>query len=98
MLTYLKWIYWKIYYLFRPCPKELLPLLIQGERTRPPWWRFKPYMWHNDEGNQWEIYFTEERDYTQVQDIRVTAHIGLDTGKIIGLTIWDENLKEKSNG
>ena len=94
--TYLRWLGWMLYYLPRRRPKELGPWLIRAERTRPPWWKFKPNVWHNDHGRQWEVYFKDDMDFCRIQTMQVDAHISQETGEIVGLTIYDETLRPQA--
>ena len=93
-MRYLTWLMWTFAYLFRPKPTELVAYLTRSERTRPPWWKFKPSLYHNDAGKQWEIWFDNESCYSQTSVISVTAHVGMESGEIVGFTIWDETLKK----
>ncbi len=93
MLKYLKWLGWVLYYIPQPRLKDLGTYITRMLRMRPPWWKFKPCMWHNDDGKQWEIYFEEEQSFTQQENLRIDVHRGFETNRIVGLTIWDEKLK-----
>jgi hypothetical protein len=94
-MKYIKWFFWKIWYLFIPESRDLLTYLIKLDRIRSPWWKFKPSMYHNDDGKEWEIWFEHEQGYTEKRTIQVEAVIGMDTGNIVGITIFDEVLKKK---
>ncbi len=99
MTKLLRWIFWNIAYMFRRRPKEFAAFLLWGSRC---YWqrKFRPYLWHNDDGSQWQVYFTEERDYVQLDNLSCDLHIGMETGDIVGLTIHDENLiriKQETN-
>lgn len=92
-MKYIKWGFWTLIYLFRPIPQELGSYLQKGERTRAPWWRFKPCIYHNDDGKQWEIWLEHEQGYVEKKTIPVEVCIGMDSGRIVGITIFDETLK-----
>jgi len=64
----------------------------------PPWWKFRPYCHHNEYGKQWEVWFDNETTYTESRTIRVQAHIGMDSGRIVGLTIYDGALSSPGPG
>lgn len=93
---YARWAFWSAWYLFHRTPNELGAWLVRSERTRPPWWTFKPTVWHNDHGRQWEVYFKDDPDYCRIQTMQVDAHISRDTGEIVGLTIYDETLRPQA--
>ena len=42
------------------------------------------------------MYFSDEYDYTERRTITVEAHIGRDSGHIVGLNIFDETLKKET--
>lgn len=89
----MRWLFWRVVYLFRPQPKELLPYLLRGERLRPPWWKFEPYVWHNPDGMMWHVYLADERSYTRPdQTLRVELHIGEESGRVVGFNVFDESL------
>jgi hypothetical protein len=89
----LKWACWKVAYLFRPEPETLFQWVLKATRTRAPWWKFEPYIWHNKDGRQWHITFTDERNHTQEGTLKCRIHVGIESGNIVGLTIYDETLK-----
>jgi len=91
-----KWFFWTLAYLVRPRPRDLDGLIRKGIRTRKPWWTFKAHLFHNADGRQWQIYLTDEQSYTRRGGIEADLHIGMDTGDIVGLTIWDGTLVPKS--
>ena len=93
MIKYIKWGFWTLIYFFRPVTKEFGNYLKMGERTRPPWWKFKPNLWYNKDGKEWEIFFTEEQSHVEHRIIQVEARIGMETGNITGLIIYDNVLK-----
>lgn len=93
MLKYIKWLLWVLFYSVQPSPKDLMAYITRGLRIRPPWWTFKPCIWHNDAGRQWEIHFEEEQSFVQAETLKIDVHRGFDTNRIVGLTIWDEKLK-----
>ncbi len=104
MIKFIVWLWWKVVYFLRPFPKDAnLPLaeiesyITMAHRTRWPWWKFKPIVWHNDDGNGWEIYFSDEGDYSECRTLKVDCCIGRDTGKIVGLYIPDKELEPKQD-
>ena len=96
VIKLIPWAFWNVVYLIKREPKSLDQLILKIQRTRYPFWKFKPYMYHNDAGKQWEIYFENDADHVRTMTIPVEAHIGRESGKIIGITIWDETLKNES--
>ncbi len=93
MLKFTVWVFWKMYYLFRFRPSHLEAYLQRGLRTRWPWKKFRPAVWHNDEGKEWHVYFTDEVSYIKTRDIRVDCQIGMVSGNIVGFDVWDETLR-----
>lgn len=93
-MKYIKWVLWTLYYLPQRSPQSIKEHIQRGCRLRSPWWEFQPYMRRNNEGQQWEIYFINEEDYVKPNHyLKCNVHIGQETGKIIGLTIYDEDLR-----
>ena len=90
------WLFWHAVYVFRPVPKSLEAFLIREWRLQPPWQRFKPYIYHNEEGSQWEVRWKDSQTFTRLQDLRVEAHVDTETGEIVGVTLWDEVLRADS--
>lgn len=100
MKRFLAWLFWRTFYLGRVQSRRK-PLEVwfrRLDRTRWPWQKFKPHVWYNDDGNQWHVYFTDERCYVESRELRVKAYIGDDTGDIVGLTIYDETLRKPCPG
>ncbi len=94
-MEWLRWAYWRVVYAVRPHPKDLAGYLLLMSRTWPPGRKFESSVFRNDDGSQWEIYLTDERSYTVSGDkLSVNLHIGMESGNVTGLTIWDECLKD----
>jgi len=56
-------------------------------------WKLQPSVWHNLDSNMWHVYFENERSYTvSRRTLSVELHIGQESGKIVGLNIFDETL------
>ena len=89
------WLFWWLYYACRPAPRDLFPRLDRAMRTRPPWWKFRPCVWHNDDGDHWHVMLTDERAYTKSRTIKLDCHIGMESGNIVGFNVWDETLEAK---
>ena len=89
----IKWLFWNIAYIGRR-PKDLGAFLVKMERTSWPWRRFKPNVFHNDDGHQWEIYLTDQGSYT-VSGVPLRADVMFDhdTNAVVGMTIYDETLR-----
>lgn len=92
-IKYLTWSFWCCYYAVTPRPKDFGDYIDSLMRRRVPWWKFKPYIYHNSHGKQWEIGWSEDRHYVKTLTIQVEAHIDIDTNAIVGLTLFDEILK-----
>jgi hypothetical protein len=54
---------------------------------------FRPYVYRSQAGNRWTVIFDGERDYTESRKIEVVAHVGIDSENIVGITLYDENMK-----
>ena len=76
------WLFWTVFYSVRPRERNLDKWLKRVERTRWPWWRFKPCVWQNDHGRFWDIHLLNESSYTAMRTITVPVHISEETGKI----------------
>ena len=87
-----KWVFWSVAYWFVPQEKNLEAAVKRMVRTNYPYRKFKPCLMHNDAGRQWEIYFDNETDYVETRWIPVVAHIGRETGSIVGVNIYDDTL------
>ena len=94
MIRYLRWAFWSVCYLFRRTPRNLHDWLQRSIRTRKPWWKFKPTAYHNHDGQQWDVWF-EDEEYVCVgsQHLRAQVHIGQESGRVVGLVIYDSTLK-----
>jgi len=93
-MKYMRWAFWRVVYLFLRKPRDLTDWLTKSERIRPPWWQFRPNVWHNDDGRMWHVWLDNESAYTKSeQDLRVELHVGQETGRIVGFNVWDENLR-----
>lgn len=93
MKRLLRYLFWRLVYVFRRRPRTFDAFLLWGTRCRPPWWKFKPSLFRNDAGNQWEVYLANERCHMKRGILAVELHIGCDTGQIVGFTVFDEVLK-----
>lgn len=101
MINYLKWIYWNIYYLFQFESKfTLKDWCDKLTRTRSPHWKYKPFMFHNEHGKQWEINLPRKEDdgsFNHNKNIWIYANVEVDKDDdIVAITIYDETLKAKS--
>lgn len=98
MRKFVTWLFWTVYYAVRPVPRSLEGYLLRGTRRRWPWWKFKPSVWHNDDGRQWHICFREEESFRDQRDVTVWCEIGQESGDIVGLVVWDKMLTAKAGG
>ena len=98
MKKYLKWLFWTAAYAVRRRPKDIPSFLIMASRTQLPWWTFRPYAYHNEDGNMWHVCLTGEQTYTKPrQMLEVDLHISEEDGTIVGFDVWDETLHEKDS-
>jgi hypothetical protein len=94
-VKWLRWILWSLYYAVQRRPVEFDDYMQQATRTWPPWRKFRPGMWHNDDSGMWHIYFTDEAAYSiPCQQLEVELHIG-ESGEVVGINIWDACLDAK---
>lgn len=99
MLKFARWLFWVVVYAFRPTSTQSPEgYLTRCLRTIWPWAKFRPGAWHNDDGNQWHVTLTDEREFTQPRTITLDCHIGFESGDIVGFTIYDEILKRNNPG
>lgn len=90
----LLWLFWIVVYAFSPRPRDLLAHMKRSMRCRRPWWQWEPTVYYNDVGRFWEIWFSEECSFTVPRyQIEVQAAVTHDGKKIVGLKVFQENLK-----
>lgn len=89
----LRWLFWWTTYKFRRQPRTLQGWLKRTERCRSPYWKFKPYVWHNDPGKMWEVSLVSDRCHNMRAQITVDAGFSMDTGEVVELKIWDSELR-----
>ena len=88
------WIFWHVVYAVRPRPKEPAAYLVRADRLRSPWWKFKPTVYYNPDGRMWHVYLDNESSHTRPsRGLFIELHIGQESGKVVGLNIWDESLR-----
>lgn len=90
----LTWLSWHLWYFWQPRPRELRAYLNRAARLRPPWWKFSPGAWHNDDNKQWEIWFDNESYHSEKGTLTCWVSIGRESGNIVGLTINDKSLEK----
>jgi hypothetical protein len=93
-MVFLRWLFWRAYYLLPPYPRDLSGFLLFQRRTRCPWKKFKPYMYHSDNGEHWDVWFNDAMCYTKRVSLPVEIDVCNETGQIVGLTIFDEVVKQ----
>lgn len=94
----LKWLGWMIYYwstLYPMRSKDLGGYLQYAIRTMPPWRKFTPSVYRNEDGKSWEIWLENDNSYSEIRTIKCDAAISRDGGRIVGLTLFDEELELK---
>ena len=94
MKKFVTWLFWSVYYFFHFAPNSLDKYLTYGMRTRWPWRTFRPSVWHNDDGNMWHVYFTDERHFVERRTLSLDCYVN-ESGDIVGFDVWDEALKAK---
>lgn len=92
MLKLLRWAFWNAVYGVRPRPYWLKDWITRHQRTAWPWRKFKPYVFHNDAGRQWDICLRPEPAYTTRATLQVECDFDQETGVVTGFTVWDEVL------
>lgn len=94
IFKYFRWLFWNAYYLpqFRQ-PRKLSQWLTRVKRTQWPWWKFKPHLFRNDDGRQWEIYFSNASAVYSRETITLDVGRDMDTGEIVAFTIYDEVMR-----
>lgn len=94
MRVIVQWMFWKTVYFMRRRPTTIEAVCVRAFRCRSPWWKFRPVVYHNDDGRMWHVYFTDERSYTDTRRrLSVQCHIGEESGDIVGFNVFDEALK-----
>lgn len=83
-MNYVRWILWKAFYAISGTSTNLDDFIKELERTRPPWWKFRPGMFHNDEGRCWEIAFGDESYFSQHGIVKCELLIGRESGQVVG--------------
>lgn len=98
IIRYARWLFWSLWYLPQPnpLPHDLIGHMNRLARLRVPWWKFAPFVYEDGDGDLWRISLTDEQDYTHWPPIRllVEAHIGQESGDIVGLTINVRDLRK----
>lgn len=96
MKKFVTWVFWTVCYVCRSVPRSLEGYLLRGTRTRWPWRKFRPSVWHNDDGSMWHVYLTDEEHFVQRRTLNLDVYVGQESGDVVGFDVWDENLKEWS--
>ena len=94
MYRFLRYLFWRLYYLPQRRSRDLASYLIRGQRCWWPWRKFRPSVYHNDDGRCWQIWFANDRAHTLAGKPVVLADVdvSMETGAIVGLTIYDTDL------
>ena len=93
MIRFLRWLGWSAWYLVRRRPRDFDGYLRAAMRCRPPWWKFRPNVYHNQDGCMWQVYLVDEQSYTERRTLTLDVMVGMETGRITGLDLWDEQLE-----
>ena len=94
MKRWFAWAFWSVVYLFRRQPTDLDRYLLRITRTSLPWWRWKPNVFRNEDGRMWEVQLTNEATYSERRTLTIDVKVSMETGRIVGLDLWDELLKD----
>ena len=87
------WLFWRAVYLFDFRRLGLKQWIVMAQRTKSPWWKWQPNASHNEHGKMWHVWLDDEPAYTEARrTITVDVHVGLDSGRIVGFDVWDEDL------
>lgn len=93
-MKWFAWIFWTAAYAFRKTPADFQAHLLKGIRLRAPWWKFKPFVFRNEDGKQWEAWWGDEPSYAEIicggKNFRGEVHRSQTTNKIVGITVYDE--------
>lgn len=90
---YARWAFWSVVYLFRRDPHTLDFHLTKVTRLQKPWFKWRPNVFRNDAGSEWEVWLENEGAYTRrccIPDCEVA--IDHETGRVVGVTLFDEIL------
>ena len=71
-------------------------------RTRKPWYKFKPSIRYHDPNKKhprlgrYDIYLygADERFFTNRMNLDIDVYVSTDTGKLVGLRLYDENIEK----
>ena len=91
-VKYIKWAFWNCYYTIMR-PRTVLAMIPMMERCRAPWWKWKPSVWHNEHGRMWHVTLSDESYYVESRQISADVYISQETGNIIGMNLFDEQLR-----
>ena len=92
-MTYIRWIFWTLYYAVSWRRDNSLEWAInRAMRTRRPWWKFKPCVWHNEYG-WWDVYLSEDDHYVSREVLDVEVFRDFETKHIVGIRLYDSQLK-----
>ena len=94
MIKLFKYLFWVVYYWALPTPRSFEGCLHWGTRTKWPWIKFKPFVWHNDDSGFWHVWLSNEGSHTVAGKalVNVDIHISKETGKVVGFDVKDEVL------
>jgi len=98
MQRFVTWLFWTLWYCWQPRPREFGAYMNRAIRTLPPWRKFRPYVWHNDDGAFWDICWADDQTYTKRMWLAVDAKVSEASGNIVGLSVNDEDLTHEQGG
>lgn len=99
-MRYLLWLYWNLHYALRGYPKTFQSFMLAMSRLRHPYWTFEPFIYYNEAGKQWEIWFEEEHCIAEgynepLSKLRGHYYRGDKSDRIVGIIIYEESRKPK---
>ena len=92
----LRWTFWNVVYRFRSTYfTDMAQFMEYVDRTLPPWRKFSPNTWHNDDCGLWEVCLSGDSNVWSYETITIEVGRSMETGEINALTILDEQLAAK---
>jgi hypothetical protein len=90
LLKHIRSLLWRLYYKIFPV-KHLEEVVKHYDRTTSPYWKFKPFVYHNKDGKFWEILFKDTDYYASTEKIDCVVYREDETLRIVGIKIKDKN-------
>lgn len=94
VIRLLLYLFWNLLYAPQRRPRDLGLWLVRIDRTRWPWRRFQPGVYHNDDGRLWEVWLADDRSHVKSQvPMLVDLELSMETGEVVGFKVRDETLR-----